>query len=260
MHKIGAFAPKGESAADYNAPIMYSGVIMTREKKKKRREKIRLPRLLCRFFVILALAAGLAVMVINRYVVEKASDWILTPASAAALEDVDCVLVLGAGIYGNKYPSNMLRDRLTKSVELYRLGVSDRLLMSGDNSKVNYNEVKVMKDYAVKSGVPSGHVFQDHAGFSTYESMYRARDVFAADKIVIVTQRYHLYRAVFVARALGLDAYGVAAEPQVYGGQVFREFRELLARPKDVLYCITKPLPTFLGEVIPVAGNGDVTD
>jgi vancomycin permeability regulator SanA len=154
----------------------------------------------------------------------------------------------------------VLADRLIKGIGLYELGVSDRLLMSGDNSEVHYNEVKVMKDYAIKSGVPSTHVFQDHAGFSTYESMYRARDVFAATKIVIVTQEYHMYRALYIAQALGLDAYGVAAEPRQYAGQAMRDCRELLARVKDFFSCVFKPLPTFLGDVIPVAGNGNITD
>lgn len=228
-------------------------------KNKDKKERKLLP-VFGKILLLLLLAGLLSGTVANRYVVEHAADWILTPSSAAALGEVDCILVLGAGVYGNKYPSNMLRDRLAKSVELYRLGVSDRLLMTGDNSRVNYNEVKVMKDYAVQNGVPSAHVFQDHAGFSTYESMYRARDIFASDKIVIVTQRYHLYRAVFVARALGLDAYGVATEPTEYAGQIVREVREIIARPKDIVYCIFKPKPTFLGEVIPVAGNGDITD
>ena len=168
--------------------------------------------------------------------------------------------MLGAGVYNNQYPSAMLEDRIVESVRLYGFGVSDRLLMSGDNSLVSYNEVKVMKEVAVGLGVPSEHVFQDHAGFSTYESMYRARDVFAAQTIVVVTQGYHMYRALYDARALGLEAYGVASDPRAYAGQLLRDAREMLARAKDYIYCLFKPLPTFLGEVIPVGGNGDVTD
>jgi vancomycin permeability regulator SanA len=232
---------------------------MAKTKHHKKRNSKMLPAA-GKVLIVLILAGLLSGIVANRIVVDGADTWILSPTEASALGGVDCVLVLGAGVYGNKYPSNMLRDRLTKAVELYRLGVSDRLLMTGDNSRINYNEVKVMKDFAVKSGIPSEHVFQDHAGFSTYESMYRARDVFASDKIVIVTQRYHLYRAVFVARALGLEAYGVATDPTDYAGQFVREIREIIARPKDILYCLFKPEPTFLGEVIPVAGNGDITD
>ncbi len=210
--------------------------------------------------LLAAILCAVGVICLNRIVVGAYEDRILTEAEARALEDVDCILVLGAGVYANKYPSAMLEDRLLKGIGLYELEVSDRLLMSGDNSKVHYNEVKVMKDFAINKGVPSAHVFQDHAGFSTYESMYRARDVFAATKIVIVTQEYHMYRALYIAQALGLDAYGVVADPRLYAGQTMRDCREILARTKDFFSCVFKPLPTFLGDVIPVGGNGDATD
>jgi vancomycin permeability regulator SanA len=228
--------------------------------KKRNKHRVRFVKAAAFVVIVAAAVCGSLLMALNRLVIDKGSPWIVTADEAAKLSDVDCILVLGAGVYANKYPSDMLEDRLAQGVRLYRLGVSDRLLMSGDNSKVNYNEVKVMKDFAVKSGIPSSNVFQDHAGFSTYESMYRARAVFAAQKIVIVTQSYHMYRALFIARALGLDAWGVVSDPRSYGGQAFREIRELLARPKDVFSCIFKPLPTFLGDVIPVGGDGDVTD
>jgi vancomycin permeability regulator SanA len=210
--------------------------------------------------MLLAILAAAAATVMNRLVIIDSTDRIITEDEAARLDGVDCILVLGAGVYANKYPSAMLEDRLQEGVRLYQLGVSDRMLMSGDNSKVHYNEVMVMKDYAVKSGIPSSHVFQDHAGFSTYESMYRARDVFVVRKVVIVTQRYHMYRALYIAKALGLDAYGVISDPRPYAGQSYRELREILARAKDVLSCVLKPLPKYLGDVIPVAGDGDVTD
>jgi vancomycin permeability regulator SanA len=200
------------------------------------------------------------IIYLNRIVIGASGDRIITETEALSLKDVDCILILGAGVYANKYPSAMLEDRLAEGVSLYKLGVSNRLLMTGDNSRVDYNEVKVMKDFAVKSGVPPEHVFQDHAGFSTYESLYRARDVFTARKIIIVTQNYHIYRALYIARSLGLDAYGVCADPRAYAGQAFRECREVLARAKDVFGCIFRLQPTYLGDVIPVDGNGNMTD
>ena len=227
---------------------------------KTKKHKGRLFKTLLAVVTAVIITGATALVFLNRIVVEKSADYVLTEAQAAQLEDVDCILILGAGVYNNKHPSLMLRDRLARGVDLYGLGVSDRLLMSGDNSRIDYNEVKVMKDYAADAGIPREHVFQDHAGFSTYESMYRARDVFAAEKIVIVTQRYHLYRALYDARALGLDAWGVMAEDVSYRGQTLRDAREALARVKDVLYCMFKPLPTFLGDIIPVAGDGSVTD
>lgn len=154
----------------------------------------------------------------------------------------------------------MLEDRLSQGVALYENGSSDRLLMSGDHGREDYDEVNVMKRFAVDKGVPSAHVFMDHAGFSTYESLYRARDVFKARKIIIVTQRYHLYRALYIADKLGLEAFGVPSDPRRYTGQRQRELREVLARAKDFFSVIIKPRPTYLGKAIPVTGDGDATN
>lgn len=226
----------------------------------EKREKVGRRRRAFSVFMLITIVAALSIAFLNRVIISVSADKIITESEAAGLDGVDCILVLGAGIYANKYPSAMLEDRLLGGIRLYQLGISDRILMSGDNSKVNYNEVKVMKDYAVKAGVPSAHIFQDHAGFSTYESMYRARDVFVVRKVVIVTQGYHMYRALYIARALGLDAYGVVSDQRIYAGQAPRDFREILARVKDTISCILKPLPKYLGDVIPVAGDGSVTD
>ena len=220
-----------------------------------------------KFLKITAIALCLAVLLgmtallsINAIVIHSGGKYILSAEQAAALTDVDCILVLGCGVLPSGRPSAMLRDRLTRSVELYEAGVSQRLLMSGDHGTSQYDEVNTMKRFAIDGGVPSEHIFMDHAGFSTYESMYRAKEIFCAKKVVIVTQKYHLYRAIYVARALGLDAYGVAAAGDDYGGQLFRDIREVLARNKDFLTAIFKPEPAYLGEVIPVSGNGDMTN
>ncbi|MGN0980886.1 MAG: vancomycin high temperature exclusion protein [Candidatus Avoscillospira sp.] len=197
------------------------------------------------------------VLGVSGYVKHQAAGYLLTPEAAAALEDVDCILILGCGVRADGSPSLMLRDRLDMGHRLYEAGVAPKLLMSGDHSRTDYDEVNTMKDYAMAAGVPSEDVFMDHAGFSTYESMYRARDIFCAEKIVIVSQEYHLSRAVYDARALGLDAYGMAAEDIRYAGQFMRDLREILARCKDFFYCLLQPEPTFLGEAIPVSGNGD---
>ena len=100
----------------------------------------------------------------------------------------------------------------------------------------------------------------DHAGFSTYESIYRAKEIFNVKKIIIVTQKYHLYRALYIANQLGIEAYGVGSDPRQYVGATYREAREILARDKDFVKCIFKPKPTYLGETIPVSGNGDITN
>lgn len=207
--------------------------------------------------LILACTGAVAAFGISGYVKSSAKKYILDPSETG--EDYDCILVLGCGVYGTT-PSHMLEDRLERGVELYKNGVSKKLLMSGDHGRKGYDEVNVMKNFAVERGVPSEDVFMDHAGFSTYESMYRARDVFKAKKILIVTQEYHLYRAVYDARALGLDAYGTVSMPRSYQGQLYRDIREVLARDKDFFYSIFKPEPTYLGEAIPVQGDGNLTN
>ena len=168
-------------------------------------------------------------------------------------------IILGAGIWGDK-PSPMLEDRLNQGIALYNKKVAPKIIMSGDHGRVEYDEVNLMKQFAIDKGIPSEDIFMDHAGFSTYETMYRARDVFMAKKVVIVTQRYHLYRALYIAKSLGLDAYGVGSDPFRYKGELYREMREILARDKDFIKCIFKPEPTYLGDEIPVSGNGDVTN
>lgn len=198
-----------------------------------------------------------AVLGINFYVVKSSEKYILDMDEAG--EGYDCVLVLGCGVWGDR-PSHMLEDRLLVGIELCKNGASEKLLMSGDHGRDEYDEVNVMKKFATDRGLASEDVFMDHAGFSTYESMYRARDIFKAKKVLIVTQEYHLYRAIFVARRLGLDAYGVTSDLRDYGGQIFRDIREILARNKDMFYTIVKPEPTYLGEAIPVQGDGNATN
>lgn len=201
-----------------------------------------------------------SVFTINARVTHVGGERILTAEQAADLTDVDCILVLGCGVKADGTPSLMLADRLERGVELYELNVAPKLLMSGDHGREGYDEVNAMKQYAMDAGVPSSDVFMDHAGFSTYESMYRAKEIFQAQKVVIVSQEYHLYRAIYIAQALGLDAYGVAADGEDYAGQWQRDAREVLARVKDFFTSIWKPEPTSLGEAIPVSGNGDVTN
>lgn len=207
--------------------------------------------------VCLVTAAVLAVFGIDFYVRKSTEKYILTPEEAGS--GYDCILVLGCGVYGDT-PSHMLEDRLLQGIELYENGASDKMLMSGDHGEENYDEVNVMKDFALDRGVKSENIFMDHAGFSTYESMYRAKEIFKAEKIIIVTQDYHLYRAIYDARALGLEAYGVASNPRTYSGQTYRDVREFLARNKDFLYGIFKPEPTYLGDPIPIQGNGNETN
>ena len=157
-------------------------------------------------------------------------------------------------------PSPMLEDRLLKGIELYNEGIAPKIIMSGDHGQKEYDEVNIMKEYAINAGVPSEDVFMDHAGFSTYESIYRAKEIFGVKNVVIVTQEYHLYRAIYIANKLGIKAYGVNTDPRDYAGQLYREVREILARNKDFVKSIFKPKSTYLGESIPINGNGNITN
>ena len=225
---------------------------------EKQREKNML-KILIIIILILCALIGIMMLSINFYVVNKTKSKIVTEKQAKELENVDCILVLGAGIWGDK-PSPMLEDRLLQGITLYNNQTSSKIIMSGDHGKEEYDEVNVMKDFAIEKGVKSEDIFMDHAGFSTYDSVYRAKEIFKAQKIIIVTQKYHLHRALYVAEKLGIEAYGVASDPRDYRGQVVRELREVLARDKDFFKCIIKPEPTYLGDTIPVSGNGDATN
>ena len=216
-------------------------------------------KILIIIILILCALIGIMMLSINFYVVNKTKSKIVTEKQAKELENVDCILVLGAGIWGDK-PSPMLEDRLLQGIALYNNQTSSKIIMSGDHGKEEYDEVNVMKDFALEKGVKSEDIFMDHAGFSTYDSVYRAKEIFKAQKIIIVTQKYHLHRALYVAEKLGIEAYGVASDPREYRGQVVRELREVLARDKDFFKCIIKPEPTYLGDTIPVSGNGDATN
>ena len=212
-----------------------------------------------KFILIILIVIILMVLSINFYVKSSTKKQIIENNDYSKLKDVDCIIVLGAGIWGDK-PSHMLEDRLLEAISLYENGISSKIIMSGDHGRVEYDEVNIMKNYAIEKGIPSENIFMDHAGFSTYESIYRAKEIFEAKKVVIVTQKYHLYRALYIAIQFGLEAYGVGADPRQYVGATYRELREILARDKDFIKCIFKPEPTYLGETIPVSGDGDITN
>lgn len=208
---------------------------------------------------IIVVILALIILTINLYVKETTKKQIINNSDYTKLENIDCIIVLGAGIWGDK-PSPMLEDRLLEGINLYNNNVSNKIIMSGDHGREEYDEVNIMKNYAIEKGVPSENIFMDHAGFSTYESIYRAKEIFKAKKVVIVTQKYHLYRALYIAKQLGLEAYGVGSDPRKYVGATYRELREILARDKDFIKCIFKPEPTYLGETIPVSSNGNATN
>ena len=148
-------------------------------------------------------------------------------------ETYEVILILGCGIRANGKPSDMLQDRLETGIALYRSGVAPKLLLSGDHEHNDYNEVKVMKNYCLEAGIPEEAILCDRYGLSTYDSVVRAKNVFDVRRVVIVTQKYHLYRSLYIAEKIGVDAVGVSADLRTYQMQTYRDLREVLARCKD---------------------------
>lgn len=200
--------------------------------------------------LLFALLFAITLLSLNAAIKSVTKDKILSPQTAAQLGDIDCILVLGCHVR-----SQYLADRLTTAFGLYDMGASPKLLMTGDHGREVYDEVNYMLDKAEEHGIERKDVFTDHAGFSTYESIYRAKEIFGAKRIVIVTQEYHLYRSLYIAEKLGIEAYGVSASLHGYGSQDYQDMRESLARMKDFFYALIKPEPTFLGESIPISGD-----
>lgn len=214
--------------------------------------------------IIALIASGLiaaaiaAFYIINAAVTTYADKYIFSIDDIA--QKAECVLVPGAKVYGDESLSPVLQDRVDYAISLYEAEKADKILFSGDHGQKDYDEVNSMMDYAVEKGVPEEDIFLDHAGFSTYESIYRARDIFQISNLIIVTQEFHLSRAVYIARKLGLEAYGVNSDPRRYANEKSDAFRESFARVKDFFYVnVFLPEPKYLGEAIPIFGDSSET-
>ncbi|WP_141722883.1 SanA/YdcF family protein [Cellulosilyticum sp. I15G10I2] len=221
----------------------------------------RIPKkLVIRLFSIGVLAAaliGTSIIGISFIVVQSTKQKIVAINEA---EKADCILILGAYVRPTGAPSEMLKDRLVKGYEVFSAKKAPKFLLSGDHGQKFYDEVNSMRDFIEAKGVDKELIFLDHAGFSTYESLYRTRDIFEANKVIIVTQAYHLPRALYIAEKMGIEAQGVPAEHFEYSGMAKFKTREVAARVKDfMLVNIIKPKPTYLGEAIPVSGSGTAT-
>ncbi|MDR3073060.1 MAG: YdcF family protein [Clostridiales Family XIII bacterium] len=213
--------------------------------------------------IILIALAVVFIAAINFYIIfdtqgklPNSTNYILSVDEAAKLgeeeEPPECILVLGASVQDGE-PSQMLADRLDTALEVYQRGGSKIFLLSGDNGTVEYNEVLSMQNYILEHGaeynVDPDDIFLDHAGFSTYESLYRMKEIFGVKKALVVTQEYHLYRAVYDGRRLGMDVYGVIVPP-TKNGQWKRSVREIFARTKDFCWATIGKKPKFLGDPI----------
>lgn len=207
--------------------------------------------------VCVAVLGAFCLVAADRIVVSTTADSIDNDMKGGGY---DCIIVLGAGVREDGSMSDMLRDRMDTGISLYFDGVAPKIIVSGDHGRVDYDEVNTMKAYAVECGVESSDVFMDHAGFSTYESIVRAKEIFGVERAVIVTQKYHLYRALYIADYCGIEAVGASADVHTYRGQSLRDAREILARANDCIKRFTRPKPTYLGEAISITSDGDVTN
>ncbi len=218
--------------------------------------------------IAIAMVGTLVIMLINNKVKTSTEDDIWYAASNDEIEissvtarkladfDAECAIVLGCGIEDSQTPSPMLRDRLDVGIALYEQGYADKILLSGDNGQEGHNEIHVMLKYTREAGVPDEDIFCDHAGFSTYDSMYRAAEIFKVERAIIVTQKYHEYRAIYIAKKLGLEVCGAASDQEKYIGQSYRELREILARNKDFVKANIRASATYGGDPIPISGSG----
>lgn len=204
------------------------------------------------FIALLALIAlVMMVPIVMRFIVG--------PYIAQSVDEVphtEVAMVLGASVYRGS-PSPILAERADSAIALYKADKVSKILVTGDNGALSYDEVTPVRKYLLDAGIPSQDIFLDHAGFDTYSSMYRAREVFLARSLTIVTQDFHLPRALWIARHLGLEAYGVVAE----GGEHSPEdyIREIPASVKAIVNVFTDRQPKYLGPTLPLSGNGEET-
>lgn len=196
-----------------------------------------------KYILIVLIVIILVPVIINFYVILSTKNRIVS-GDSELLTDIDYIVVLGAGIRRGK-PSPMLEDRLKTGIILYNNDISKKILITGDHMNDDYDEVTVMKNYLLDHGIPEEDIITDNYGISTYDSIYRVKKVYKANKVVIVSQRYHLYRALFLSNNLDLDSYGVEANLRYYYGQGYREIREILARNKDFIKGIIKPKAVY---------------
>ncbi|MEX1307570.1 MAG: ElyC/SanA/YdcF family protein [Eubacteriales bacterium] len=209
----------------------------------------------------MALVAVIVFIGINLYIMAYSSKYIYD-IDDVPKDDYQAVMALGAKVSSSGVLSYGLEDRVEYAVLLYQEGYADKLLFSGDHGRENYDEVNSMMDYSIAMGVPAEDIFLDHAGFDTYDSMVRANKVFECDRIIVVTQSFHIYRAVYIARKKGIDVIGVRSDQTNFVKRVVikNRVREFLARVKAFIEVeITKPDPVYLGDVIPITGDATLT-
>ncbi len=202
---------------------------------------------------ITGISSLLLLVIINIYINNYSKEYIFK--NPQKLKKSYTVLVLGAYVYRDGTLSAVLKDRALKALELYKNKTVSKILLSGDHGKKNYDEVNHMKNFLLKRGVPASDIFMDHAGFNTYNSIVRAKKIFLTKNLIIVTQKFHLPRAIYIARKKGLNAYGYIADRRIYLNNSYNKFREFFANIKAFIHVGINKSPKFLGPKIPITGD-----
>ena len=191
---------------------------------------------------------------VNVYILKTSESYISNELDD--IPEAQAVMILGAFVFNDGRMSDILNDRVISALEIYNSGKVSKILVSGDHGREAYDEVNTIKNALIKEGVREDDIFLDHAGFDTYDSLYRARDIFELDSLVVVTQEFHLPRSIYLSKALGIETYGYVADKQPYLDRERNEIREVFARIKAFFNVIFHSKPRFLGERIPIEGNG----
>ncbi|HXK39016.1 MAG TPA: ElyC/SanA/YdcF family protein, partial [Candidatus Paceibacterota bacterium] len=218
-------------------------------------EKVKQLVFRIRFQRFLAWSSGLLIIFVvaaNAIIYTETKAYIYNDVGDALNAEV--ALIPGAAVFSNGSLTPIFVNRADMAIKLYEAKKAPKILVSGDNSTVSHNEVNPVRNYLLAKGIPDEDIFLDHAGFDTYSTMYRARDIFGVTSLLVATQSFHLPRAVFIARRLGMEAYGVNAD---VGHIFFSNYaREIIANEKAVLELTFNRKPKYLGEKIPISGDG----
>jgi len=207
--------------------------------------------------IFLGLTSIVIFVLINAYILFSTKDFIF--------DDIDDVpkayvaIVLGARVMPNGFPSYVLQDRLDTAIDLYNFNKVERILLSGDHGQNEYDEVNNMKKYLISKNIPVSDIFLDHAGFNTYNSMSRAKEIFLIDDAIVVSQKFHLARSVYIAREKGISAVGIVANRRFYLSTTRNNIRESLARVKSFFEVLINVDPKFLGDQIPITGDSNLS-
>lgn len=227
------------------------------------REQIRAHR---KMIWVLIACAGFGILLfvgmifyVQNVITSTSQDRIYPLRDMDSIPEAKVAMVLGARVFPDGRLSAVLKDRVDAGIDLYKAGKVEKLLMSGDNRTAKYNEVSAMRKYAIKHGVASDDVVRDFAGFRTYDSVYRAKEIWGLDRVLIVSQQFHLPRAIYIAQSMDMDAYGIAASETRYRVLAKLKIRERLAWLLAWVDVQAGRDPYFLGPKEALSGDAQTT-